>query len=478
MIFSSLTFLWIFLPFALLVNYLLSLVKKEELKMLLKNICLLILSLVFYAGGGIRYVLIMVASILGNYIFARVITHCRAKQKLKTTKTLFIFALIFNIGLLVFFKYTTFLLEIFQSITSLQFDVIQIVLPVGISFFTFQAISYVVDVYREKIDCQKNIIKLALYISFFPQLIAGPIIKYTEIKKQIDNREESVELIFEGIKKFLYGLAKKVIIANMMGEVTKTIFFNPIETLGSGTVWLAVICYTLQIYYDFSGYSDMAIGLGKMFGFKFSENFNYPYLATSITDFWRRWHISLSRWFRDYVYIPCGGNRKGLFRTCINILIVFLLTGIWHGANYTFIVWGVAYGVFLLLEKLFLGKLLEKNKFKPLNVLYTLFIVVLLWVFFQAENLSSAWQTITVMFSFRSGTYPMFQAISLQQWLVMALGILFCGPMQLLFTPLWKKIKDKTATIWVDYIFQFCLYFICINLLINSSFNPFIYFQF
>ena len=370
MVFSSLTFLWIFLPSTLIVNYLLSLIKKQQLKILLKNICLLIFSLIFYAGGGLRYVLIMIASIVGNYLFALLISSLNSKGANKKKKTTFIFALIFNIGLLVFFKYTSFLLEMFQNITQLKFDIIQIVLPIGISFFTFQAISYIVDVYREKVDVQKNIINLALYISFFPQLIAGPIVKYNEIKKQIDNREESVELIFEGIKRFLYGLAKKVIIANMMGEVTQTIFFNPIETLGSGSVWLAVICYTLQIYYDFSGYSDMAIGLGKMFGFKFSENFNYPYLATSITDFWRRWHISLSTWFRDYVYIPCGGNRKGLFRTCINISIVFLLTGIWHGANYTFIVWGVVYGVFMLLEKLFLGKLLEKNKFKPLKISY------------------------------------------------------------------------------------------------------------
>ena len=478
MVFSSVTFLWIFLPLALGTNYLLSLIKKHSLKMLLKNISLLVLSLIFYAGGGLKYVLLMVASILGNYLIAILIANCQQKEQPKLKKMWLILGIIFNLGLLGFFKYFTFVMRVFKSITGLNFSIMKIILPVGISFFTFQAISYIVEVYKGKVECQKNFINLALYISFFPQLIAGPIVEYSHMKNQIENRQETVEQFFAGIKRFLYGLAKKVIISNMLGEVAQTVFAQDLSTLDTNTAWLAMLCYCLQIYYDFSGYSDMAIGLGKMFGFEFPENFNYPYLATSITEFWRRWHISLSTWFKNYVYIPLGGNRKGIARTCLNLSIVFLLTGLWHGANYTFLVWGAAFAVFMVLERLFLGKLLEKNKLKFLNRIYTLLVVMLLFAFFRAGSIAEAFETIKIMFSFRGGTYPLFQAISLEQWIILGVGILLCGPVQKWFGPWWNKVRNKTVSIWVDYTFQFCLYVVCVNLLLNNSFNPFIYFQF
>ncbi len=319
---------------------------------------------------------------------------------------------------------------------------------------------------------------LALYVSLFPQLIAGPIVKYSDIEDQLKNRVETTEKFVQGIKRFLYGLAKKVIVSNVVGEVAETIFNTNIWEMGTLSAWLGIICYSIQIYYDFSGYSDMAIGMGKMFGFEFLENFNYPYLATSVQNFWRRWHISLSSWFKEYVYIPLGGNRKGKVRTYINLFIVFLLTGIWHGANFTFILWGVFYGIFLVIERLFLGKLLEKNKFKFLNWLYTMFVVVLLWVFFRAPNVEYAFMYIGKMFDFSKEITSVAQIINLWQWFILFIGVLFCGPVQSLFKKVYNKIKDKTWVFWVDYSMQICLFVLSIVLLINNTFNPFIYFQF
>lgn len=478
MVFSSLTFLWIFLPITLAINYLFSFIKKTKLKFTLKNIALLVFSLIFYAGGGISYVLIMLVSITANYLFAILINYYHNKGRNKLKKLFLILTIVFNIGLLVYYKYTNFLVDIVTSIFHLEFDIMKIILPIGISFFTFQSMSYVIDVYNNKVECQKNYINVALYISLFPQLIAGPIVKYQDVNEQIEQRTESLDKFVSGIKRFLYGLAKKVIVSNMVGEVAQNIFNNSTYALGTFASWIGIICYTIQIYYDFSGYSDMAIGLGKMFGFDFLENFNYPYTATSVREFWRRWHISLSSWFREYVYIPLGGNRKGKFRTYYNLFIVFLLTGIWHGANFTFLIWGVLHGVFMVIERLFLGKLLEKNKFKFLNWLYTMLVVVVLWVFFRSDNVTQAFDIIRTMFVYSGQSRYIFQIITLQQWIVLLIGILFCGPVQRLTSGIYNKIKNNKVFTWVDYGWQFCLYFICINLLINSSFNPFIYFQF
>ncbi len=522
MVFSSLTFLWIFLPCVLLINYLFSFIKNQRIKIICKNANLLIASIVFYAWGGIWYVFVMIASITGNYLFALLINHYKAKEKLeiqaiepppyennddinyenivfssenvasisvtsssskkissKTSKKIaFVFCLLFNLGLLFYFKYTNFFIGIIESIARADFGLKEVILPIGISFFTFQAMSYVIDVYLGKVECQKNFFTLALYISLFPQLVAGPIVKYSDVELQLKNREESVDKFVIGIKRFLYGLAKKVIIANVVGEVAEKIFSTSIAEMGTAMAWIGIICYTIQIYFDFSGYSDMAIGLGKMLGFDFLENFNYPYMSTSIKGFWRRWHISLSSWFKEYVYIPLGGNRKGKIRTYINLFIVFLLTGIWHGANYTFILWGVFYGVFLVIERLFLGKWLDKNKIKPLNWLYTMFVVVLLWVFFRAPDVNYAFSYIGKMFDFSKSEMSVFYCVNLWQWIILFVGILLCGPMQTLFKKVYQKVKDKTWVFWVDYIIQFALYGLCILLLINNSFNPFIYFQF
>lgn len=480
MVFSSLTFLWIFLPIVLLLNYVFSFIKNPKGKLLAKNIVLFIASLVFYAWGGLYYLFVMLASITANYLFALWINHAKSGEtpKLKQAKTAFILAIIFNLGLLVFFKYTNFFVSIVENIFSANFGLREIILPIGISFFTFQAMSYTIDVYLGKVKCQKNYMLLALYISFFPQLIAGPIVKYSEIEEQLTARKETVDKFATGIKRFLYGLAKKVIVANLCGQVAEFVFSSEVSELGTSLAWLGLICYTIQIYYDFSGYSDMAIGLGKMFGFDFPENFNYPYTSLSVTEFWRRWHISLSSWFKEYVYIPLGGNREGTARTLINLFIVFLLTGIWHGANWTFILWGVFYGIIIVIERLFLKKWLDKNKFKPLNSIYTMLVVMLLWVFFRADNVGYAFAFIGKLFDFSKGSIVLYDQMDLVKWIVLAVGILFCGVVQRPLSKPYQKIKDKSWVFWVDYSLQLILFFFCIVLLMNNSFNPFIYFQF
>ncbi|MCM1534106.1 MAG: hypothetical protein NC099_05590 [Corallococcus sp.] len=428
------------------------------------------------SGGG-YYLLVMLSSILGNYLFAIWIDGAKIREKRAESKAAFALALIFNLGILFYFKYTNFFVGIIESIAKANFGLKEVVLPIGISFFTFQAMSYVIDVYCGKVKCQKNFLLISLYISFFPQLVAGPIVKYSDIEKQLTSRQESIEKFSAGIRKFLYGLAKKVIVSNVVGQVAETVFAWPVATLGVSLSWLGIICYTVQIYFDFSGYSDMAIGLGKMFGFDFCENFNYPYLATSVRNFWRRWHISLSSWFKEYVYIPLGGNRKGAFRTYVNLFVVFLLTGIWHGANYTFVLWGIFYGVFLVIERLFLGKLLDKNPVKILNWLYTMLAVVVLWVFFRAPDVKYAFVYISQMFSTHASV-PLSSVVNLWQWLILAVGLLLCGPLQLLFTRLHKKVKEKTWFFWLDFATQIALLGLSVILLINDTFNPFIYFQF
>lgn len=480
MVFSSLTFLWIFLPSVLLVNYLFSFIKNENVKFWCKNANLLVASLVFYAWGGLWYLLVMLASIAGNYSFALWINKAKTKEipSKKSAKCGLVFSIIFNLGLLFYFKYTNFFVSIIESIAKGDFGLREVVLPIGISFFTFQAMSYVIDVYNEKTVCQKNIVLLALYISLFPQLIAGPIVKYQEIEHQLKHRQESFDNFAVGIKRFVYGLAKKVIVANACGKVAATVFGSEISVLGTGIAWLGLICYTIQIYFDFSGYSDMAIGLGRMFGFTFNENFDYPYTSLSITEFWRRWHISLSSWFKEYVYIPLGGNRKGKARTLLNLFIVFLLTGIWHGANYTFILWGVFYGVIIVIERLFFKKYLDKNKVKPLNWLYTMLVVMLLWVFFRADSVEYAFAFIGKLFDFSKGSLYLPKVIDLWGWCVLASGIILCGGLQRVLAKPYNAIKTKTWVVCVDFALQICLLFVCIVLLMNDTFNPFIYFQF
>ena len=468
MLFSSMIFLWLFLPIVFILYYVID--KK------FRNLLLLIASIIFYAWGGVSYTLIMFSSITINYIFALLID--KTIEDYKKKRVYLIFCVILNLLILGYFKYTDFVISIINSIS--KKEVIQlknIVLPIGISFYTFQALSYVIDVYREHNKAQKNIINLALYISFFPQLIAGPIVKYHDIDTQITNRKESLENISYGIKRFIYGLSKKVILANMFALSCDEILKQPIGDIGTALAWVAAILYTLQIYYDFSGYSDMAIGLGHMFGFKFLENFNYPYISKSVQEFWRRWHISLSTWFKEYLYIPLGGNRKGKYFTYLNLFIVFFATGLWHGASFNFIIWGLWHGLFLVIERVFLSEILEKNKFKLLNHIYVILVFVLGWVLFRANDLKHALELYKLMFSYKESVYTVRYFFYPQTLVCFIFGILFSG----LFQSSFPKVKAAifSSRVYVlESIIQFILLFICIMYLVNGTYNPFIYFRF
>ena len=362
MVFSSITFLYIFLPVVLILYYI---VPRG-----CRNIVLLISSLIFYFFGEPVYTLLLIFSSVSDYLHSLYIEKHRGTKR---GKTALISSIIINIGMLAVFKYTDFLLASINSIFDLSIPMTGIKLPIGISFFTFQTMSYTIDVYRGNVHAQKNIISLATFVCLFPQLIAGPIVRYTDINEELTSRRSGSEDISYGIRRFIVGLSKKVFIANAMGELCSLILKSQTQTVLNS--WMYAIGYTLQIYYDFSGYSDMAIGLGRMFGFHFPENFNYPYISRSVTEFWRRWHMTLGGWFRDYLYIPLGGNRTGRIKWVRNILIVWFLTGLWHGASVNFILWGLMYGILLLLEKLFWGKILEKLP-RILQTIYTMFFVI------------------------------------------------------------------------------------------------------
>ena len=477
MVFSSMTFLWVFFPLVLALYYSCSFIKNKNIQYSFKNSILLIASLIFYAWGGIKYLFLMLTSILGNYLFALLIDVLDKKEKNKIKKIVFILSITFNIGLLFYFKYINFFEKIIEGIFSCNIGLREVVLPIGISFFTFQSMSYVIDVYLKKIQCQRNLMIVTLYVSFFPQLVAGPIVKYIDIENQLQERHENIDQFVSGVRRFIFGLGKKVIVANLIGNVAEKIFSYDVAGLGTVCAWIGILFYTIQIYYDFSGYSDMAIGIGRMFGFEFCENFNYPYTSLSVQEFWRRWHISLSTWFKEYVYIPLGGNRKGKVRTYINLFIVFLLTGLWHGANYTFLVWGIVYGIILVIERLFLGDLLKRNKFKLLNWLYTMLVVVLLWVFFRAPNINYAFRYIKLLFIYSEGFLSVAQISGLLEWVVLFFAILGAGPIHIIMQRLIIN-REKGFYLFFDYVCQISILLFSIFLLINNTFNPFIYFQF
>ncbi len=471
MIFSSMTFLWIFLPILLGLYF----ISKEKYR----NIILLVFSLIFYSWGEPQYIILMLISILVNYIFGIILDKCKDKTK---RRIVLITAILFDLGLLGYFKYFNFFVtNINKLFGNTILPIKEIILPIGISFYTFQIISYIVDLYRKEIKVQKNILNLALYITFFPQLIAGPIVKYHDIDKQLQKREITIEKFALGIKRFVYGLSKKVIISNSLAFVADYIFDSQITSINMPISWIGAICYTLQIYFDFSGYSDMAIGLGKMFGFEFMENFNLPYVSKSITEFWRRWHISLSTWFKEYLYIPLGGNRKGKFRTLINLAIVFLATGFWHGASWNFIIWGAYNGFFLIIERIKLKELLDKNKFKLINHIYSLLIIVVGWVFFRANGLKQAIKYLKVMFipSNEKCYFDLDIIINNKNILIFIIAILFSGIIQYIFNKL--KNKEKIINIYQKYLEAIVisiLMFICIMMLASNTYNPFIYFRF
>ncbi|MGN1132703.1 MAG: MBOAT family O-acyltransferase, partial [Ruminococcus sp.] len=392
MLFASTVFIFAFLPAVLLLYYLV--LRKFRTA---QNILLLVASLLFYAWGEPKYVLIMILSIIMNYLFGLLVDKFRASK----TKSRLVIALtvVFNLGVLYIFKYLMFTIENINSIAGLHLSVPNIVLPIGISFFTFQAMSYVIDVYREKGEAQKNPLNVGLYISFFPQLIAGPIVRYETVAYQIKHREESFEKFSEGVCRFIIGLAKKVLLANTMAVVADYAFDMPNSELTVVMAWVGAIAYTFQIFFDFGGYSDMAIGLGKMFGFEFLENFNYPYISLSVSEFWRRWHMSLGTWFRDYVYFPLGGSRvKSKARLVFNLFVVWSLTGIWHGANWTFLCWGLMYFVLLTIEKLIGWEKKYPDKMKILRRIYTLFFVIMGWVLFRADSIGDAGAYFATMF--------------------------------------------------------------------------------
>lgn len=471
MVFSSLVFICIFLPVVLILH---TAIPNRKVQ----NGLLLAASLLFYAYGEPVYVFLMLASTLLNYCFALLIHHNRQKVWLAL-------AVIVNLGLLGVFKYTGFLLSNLNAFLGLSLPVPQIALPIGISFFTFQALSYVIDVYREDVAVQKSYGKLLLYVSFFPQLIAGPIVRYKDVALQIDDRSATPRQIAFGLRRFIVGLGKKVLIANAMGAAADYMFNHGAANLNMVGAWIGAVAYLMQIYYDFSAYSDMAIGLGKMFGFHFRENFNHPYIADTVQNFWRRWHISLSSFFRDYVYIPLGGNRKGKFRTVLNRIIVFFLTGLWHGANWTFIAWGLFHGFFLLLEEFI--PLIKKLP-KVLRHVYTLLTVTLGFVLFRADTIGEALIFIGKMFSgtdFSPAAMSFaIQALTPYFIFMLLMAIFCCGPFDKLAQQV-CMLEEKGALSKKEALVQNASFVLCCLLLVwciirlaGGSYNPFIYFRF
>lgn len=464
MVFSSMVFLCVFLPAAFCLHLLLP-------GMRAKNFLLVVASLVFYAYGEPIYVILLVASSAGNYILARLTGECPKIRKLTMT-----LAVVINLGLLVIFKYSGFLVDTFNSVTGAGIPVPQVRMPIGISFFTFQALSYVIDVYRGDASVQKNFGKVLLYISFFPQLIAGPIVKYHDVEAEINNRKQTPEEIGKGIRRFIAGLSKKILIANTMGLVADNLFGAAATGITGPGAWLGAVSYMLQIYFDFSGYSDMALGLGMMFGFHFHENFDYPYISASIREFWRRWHMSLSGWFKEYLYIPLGGNRRGKFRTVVNKMIVFVCTGIWHGASFNFLFWGIYHGFFLMLEEYipFIGK--KGGKLKSFfQHVYALLIVCVGFVFFRADTMKQGCFWIREMFT-DFGWKASAMSLTLQQltpvYLVtLAAALVAAVPVNSML----KKYK------WYEgftYVLSLAGFALCVLSLAGGTYNPFIYFRF
>ena len=467
MVFSSMTFIWCFLPILLLIYY----IAKDKYK----NLILLTFSLIFYAWGEPKYIILMLSSIIINYIFGILIDKYNNKR-IKTP--IFILALLTNIFLLIYFKYFNFLIGNINRIFRLSISSKNIILPIGISFYTFQIMSYIIDLYRGKIKVQKNILDLALYISFFPQLIAGPIVKYKDIQLQIKERKISLEGFVIGTKRFIYGLSKKVLIANTLAIIADTIFDAEITNITTLLAWIGSLAYSLQIYYDFSGYSDMAIGLGRMFGFTFLENFDLPYISKSITEFWRRWHISLSNWFKEYVYIPLGGNRKGKSRTYINLWIVFLITGIWHGAAWTFVAWGLFHGFFISIEKLKLKRLFDKHYI--IGHIYTLLIINFGWVLFRINGLKKGLIFIKKMIipTNNLSTIRLYNIITSKNILIFVIAILFSGIIQIIYSKIRNNKTIKKVFPIGEIFIIIILWLLCISSLISNTYNPFIYFRF
>lgn len=471
MVFSSLVFTFYFLPLVVGAYYL----AKEKYR----NYLLLVASIFFYSYGEPRFVFVMLLSILLNYVLAIAIDYFRKK---KITCFILVLDIIVNIGIIIIFKYLDFMISVSNHFLRTSFNLRGIALPIGISFFTFQALSYVIDVYRGKVEVQKNLLYLALYISFFPQLVAGPIVRYSTIAGQIVNRSINIEKFGEGIRRFVLGFSKKIILSNNLSLLVEDVFKMDVSTVNPFLLWIGSICFSLQIYYDFSGYSDMAIGLGKIFGFDFEENFNYPYISKSVTEFWHRWHMSLGQWFRDYVYIPLGGSKVSVPRHVLNMFIVWALTGIWHGANYTFIAWGIGYFILLVLEKYFIKPEKRKALFVRISwEVITLLMINFGWVIFNSADLLQGIKYCLGMV----GWYQISFCIDVQvlryireYGVFILLGIIFATPIA---NRLRKILEDRKLRVIVDGVLPCCyaiIFLWSVSYLILGAHNPFIYFNF
>lgn len=460
MVFSSITFLFYFLPIVIVAYFLLP----------YKNSVLLVSSLIFYSWGEPKYIILMVVTVFINYVCGLLI----AKNK-NHSKLYLIMALIFSMGALIIFKYADFIISTMNTVAHTNVAPLQLALPIGISFYTFQILTYTIDVYRDDVPVQNNYFTLLTYVSLFPQLIAGPIVRYSDVADELHERSSTITLIFDGITRFVVGLSKKVIIANTLAEITQS--FGQQTSPSFIMVWLYAISFTLQLYYDFSGYSDMAIGLGKVFGFNFLENFDYPLTAVSVTDFWRRWHISLGTFFKDYVYIPLGGNRVNKSRWIVNIVIVWALTGLWHGAAYNFIVWGLFFALLLIFEKIFNVNSHKRTLFKTT---YVLVAIIMSFVVFDSSSLIAATQTIKSMLMLHN--QPIFDPLSTfyvtHYALVLIIAIVGATP---LVNKTYHKImcqRSETFTVVIQSALTSIAFILCVLMLVDASFNPFLYFRF
>ena len=459
MLFSSITFIYYFLPALLLVYFI---VPKKY-----KNLVLLIFSLIFYFLGEPKYIVILILSCLLNYFFGKKVNDSKNK------KLWLIISIIYNVGQLLVFKYTDFFIENINNIFNSGINYLYIVMPIGISFFTFQAMGYVFDIYMGKHKPASKLLDFMTYISLFPQLVAGPIVRYSDIEKELVKRESNFDKFSEGITRFVIGLSKKVLLANVLGEFAGDLV--EVDLLSS---WLKPILFTLQIYFDFSGYSDMAIGLGLIFGFRFLENFNYPLIASSITDFWRRWHMSLSSWFRDYVYIPLGGNRNGLIKQIRNIFVVWFLTGFWHGASWNFIIWGLYFGVLLVIEKMFLKKFIDKTK--VFKYVYTSIIVVISFLIFSTDNLKDIFSSLGNMFMIND--IPLTSSSTIyylkNNLVLLIISIIGATPLMKCLVKKIRLSKFKKVVECLEVVVVLGLLILTTAFLVDASFNPFLYFRF
>lgn len=468
MVFSSILFLFYYLPIVLVIYF----ISPRKYR----NLILFLSSLFFYSWGEPKYIWIMLFSTVVDYTCGRKVHFHKTHDNITKAKLWLTVSIFTNLGLLAFFKYSDFLIGNVNNLFNASIPLLGFALPIGISFYTFQTMSYTIDVYREETTVQNSIISFGTYVTLFPQLIAGPIVRYKTIADELDNRIETFDLFGEGVKRFILGMGKKVLLANSIGQVWENISNGNISTLPTLTAWIGILAFSFQIYFDFSGYSDMAIGLGKMFGFNFLENFNYPYMSRSITEFWRRWHISLGTWFKEYLYIPLGGNRVSKILNIRNILIVWMLTGIWHGASWNFALWGLYFGVILIIEKFILMKYLEKLPSFFRHV-YTLSLILVSWVIFAFDNFNEGLTYIKVLFNSSGGGLYNGNSLYLLSTNIILFLILIIASTNIPKT-MWQRVNIKFKGITIENIYLLIILILSIAYLVDQSYNPFLYFRF